>query len=171
MTTLEELNALVPFLQDDADAGLDLVDEGPIVELYHPDAELLTVLDECHFVNWNWHIDGDDSVRTPPRPSSAPPPKRRAIDHLKREVIPGVHCRCRKSRCLKLYCDCYAAGKSCTSTCGCQDCHNFTDAAPRKKEKPCTCKRSHCRTNYCECHAAGRRCTEACRCTGCENCT
>ncbi|XP_010463971.1 PREDICTED: protein tesmin/TSO1-like CXC 4 [Camelina sativa] len=33
-------------------------------------------------------------------------------------------CKCRKSKCLKLYCDCFAAGLYCVEPCSCQDCFN-----------------------------------------------
>ncbi|KFK37897.1 hypothetical protein AALP_AA3G043300 [Arabis alpina] len=33
-------------------------------------------------------------------------------------------CRCRKSKCLKLYCDCFAAGLYCVEPCSCQNCFN-----------------------------------------------
>ncbi|XP_061376159.1 protein tesmin/TSO1-like CXC 2 [Gastrolobium bilobum] len=33
-------------------------------------------------------------------------------------------CRCKKSKCLKLYCECFAAGVYCIEPCSCQDCFN-----------------------------------------------
>ncbi|KAK4277150.1 hypothetical protein QN277_015192 [Acacia crassicarpa] len=33
-------------------------------------------------------------------------------------------CNCKKSKCLKLYCDCFAAGLFCAESCACQDCFN-----------------------------------------------
>lgn len=33
-------------------------------------------------------------------------------------------CNCKKSKCLKLYCDCFAAGVFCLDPCSCQDCFN-----------------------------------------------
>ncbi|KAL7558426.1 hypothetical protein ACA910_015768 [Epithemia clementina (nom. ined.)] len=35
-----------------------------------------------------------------------------------------VPCKCKKSRCLKLYCDCFGANMFCHSGCRCTDCHN-----------------------------------------------
>ncbi|KAG2305960.1 hypothetical protein Bca52824_025708 [Brassica carinata] len=35
-------------------------------------------------------------------------------------------CRCRQSKCLKLYCDCFASGVLCND-CDCADCHNNAD--------------------------------------------
>ncbi|KAK2404794.1 protein tesmin/TSO1 CXC [Trifolium repens] len=36
-------------------------------------------------------------------------------------------CKCKKSRCLKNYCECFAAGVYCTGPCSCQDCSNKGD--------------------------------------------
>ncbi|KAJ8426323.1 hypothetical protein Cgig2_009359 [Carnegiea gigantea] len=33
-------------------------------------------------------------------------------------------CNCKKSKCLKLYCECFAAGVYCMDSCSCQDCFN-----------------------------------------------
>ena len=33
-------------------------------------------------------------------------------------------CNCKKSKCLKLYCDCFAAGGFCGPTCTCVNCAN-----------------------------------------------
>lgn len=34
-------------------------------------------------------------------------------------------CSCRKSHCLKKYCECFQAGIFCGTTCRCKDCRNF----------------------------------------------
>ena len=34
-------------------------------------------------------------------------------------------CNCRNSKCLKRYCDCFAAGIYCTNECKCEECHNL----------------------------------------------
>ncbi|KAJ7569620.1 hypothetical protein O6H91_01G086200 [Diphasiastrum complanatum] len=34
------------------------------------------------------------------------------------------HCKCKKSRCLKLYCECFAAGVYCVDLCTCHECFN-----------------------------------------------
>lgn len=41
--------------------------------------------------------------------------------------IPKFCCNCKKSRCLKLYCDCFAVGKCCTKDCNCINCLNTED--------------------------------------------
>jgi hypothetical protein len=39
-------------------------------------------------------------------------------------VRTGGGCSCRASNCLKRYCECFAAGASCSSSCKCTACHN-----------------------------------------------
>lgn len=41
-------------------------------------------------------------------------------------------CGCRKSHCLKLYCDCFAVGKMCTSGCACIECLNHSSSSKRQ---------------------------------------
>lgn len=36
-----------------------------------------------------------------------------------------VPCNCKKSKCLKLYCECFAAGLMCMKECNCCDCNNL----------------------------------------------
>ena len=38
-------------------------------------------------------------------------------------------CRCKRSRCKKKYCECYAASLECTTNCVCKDCDNGNDTA------------------------------------------
>ena len=33
-------------------------------------------------------------------------------------------CKCKKSKCLKMYCECFAAGLLCNEGCRCLDCSN-----------------------------------------------
>jgi hypothetical protein len=42
-----------------------------------------------------------------------------------------IRCKCKKSRCLKLYCDCFAILKYCDGSCSCTDCHNDESQAHR----------------------------------------
>ena len=46
-------------------------------------------------------------------------------------------CHCKKSMCLKLYCECFAAGGICKDACKCRDCHNndSTEEFKRDREK------------------------------------
>ena len=81
-------------------------------------------------------------------------------------------CKCSKSRCLKLYCECFAASQFCGEACRCESCANTEAqseavfAARAKvehrfgKTEGCTCAKSKCLKKYCECFKAEVR---ACR--------
>ncbi|XP_010546609.1 PREDICTED: protein tesmin/TSO1-like CXC 4 isoform X2 [Tarenaya hassleriana] len=49
--------------------------------------------------------------------------ERKQLDGLD-ESVSCKRCKCRRSKCLKLYCDCFAAGLYCIEPCSCQDCFN-----------------------------------------------
>ncbi|XP_050372307.1 protein tesmin/TSO1-like CXC 2 [Argentina anserina] len=54
---------------------------------------------------------------------SSPKKKRRKAE-LTGEGEACKRCNCKKSKCLKLYCECFAAGVYCIEPCSCQDCFN-----------------------------------------------
>ena len=79
-------------------------------------------------------------------------------------VVGAMNCNCRKSRCLKLYCECFALGRVCGTKCNCLDCcNNQMNEAMKKRglqqrveteEKKtqikgpgCNCRKSHCKKN------------------------
>ncbi|XP_020685601.1 uncharacterized protein LOC110101867 [Dendrobium catenatum] len=43
------------------------------------------------------------------------------------EIEGQKRCNCKRSKCLKLYCDCFAAGMFCNKTCSCQGCSNNSE--------------------------------------------
>lgn len=107
-----------------------------------------------------------------------------------------VTCNCKKSKCLKLYCECFHALKYC-SGCNCYDCENRvgndeireaviatikernpdafdskmkSDASGVKQHNNgCHCKRSACLKKYCECFSLAIPCGVKCRCLKCQN--
>lgn len=100
-------------------------------------------------------------------------------------------CTCKKTSCLKMYCECFSSGLGCTAECGCLNCHNHSEheelitrarevAKHRFKQayynpldgsvkKRCHCKKTQCRKKYCECYNMGLECNDLCKCEGCEN--
>ena len=107
-------------------------------------------------------------------------------------------CTCKKSYCLRLYCDCFSKGLLCGSDCACSGCHNNSDnidirdtmmketieknplafSSKYKKLKNdekilhsrgCNCSKTGCVKKYCECFNAGTGCSRLCRCTNCKN--
>ena len=92
-------------------------------------------------------------------------------------------CTCKKSRCLKLYCDCFARKVLCTSRCTCEPCENKSETSEAlikarnlakssgafEKLDCCTCKNSRCLRKYCLCFSNAKPCTDKCSCTNCSN--
>ncbi|WCJ23836.1 Tesmin/TSO1-like CXC domain-containing protein [Euphorbia peplus] len=52
---------------------------------------------------------------------NSPKKKRRKVEG---EIEGCKRCNCKKSKCLKLYCECFAAGVYCIEPCSCQECFN-----------------------------------------------
>lgn len=51
------------------------------------------------------------------------------------EIRHAKGCNCKKSNCLKKYCECYQAGIKCTDLCKCDSCKNNEGATITKKKK------------------------------------
>jgi Tesmin/TSO1-like CXC domain, cysteine-rich domain len=98
-------------------------------------------------------------------------------------------CKCSKTKCLKLYCDCFSQGKYCKD-CNCKDCHNNLDHKEERdliiektkiknpgafrvdisdNYKICHCTKSFCLKKYCECLQNNKACNPNCKCKQCKN--
>lgn len=105
-------------------------------------------------------------------------------------------CNCKKSKCLKLYCECFQRRIYCNDDCKCMECLNTgrtedlrqvaiqstiernpqafeskfeRRAGKRSHNAGCNCKKSACLKKYCECFQAGVACGTNCKCSNCKN--
>jgi len=136
-----------------------------------------------------------------PKDSKKHRPKKQVLEKrpngIKQKQL--VQCNCKKSKCLRLYCECFAKGLICGVDCNCSDCHNSTELEdlrglivqetleknpfafkPKYKKlntdqqkmlhsRGCNCSKTGCVKKYCECYNAGTGCSRLCRCTNCKN--
>jgi len=107
-----------------------------------------------------------------------------------RTILKG--CNCKKTNCLKFYCECFASGKVCGTDCNCTECRNvesnqnerqevvlkimrkhplsiIRNAKDSRIEVGCNCKKTSCQRNYCFCFRRGLKCNNQCQCIDCCN--
>lgn len=104
-----------------------------------------------------------------------------------------IRCCCAKTKCVKMYCECFRNHTHCSVNCGCtKDCLNnkrkqrlrkglvpslksfgpidtINKLSSSKEERGCTCKKSSCLKKYCDCFMFGVKCSEKCSCLRCGN--
>lgn len=92
----------------------------------------------------------EDQSKTPQ--SQMPEAKAKDSPNLKGEAFPlqgsGFPCNCKKSKCLKLYCECFSKGRLCSSLCNCTDCCN--------REPDCKLRKLALRNTYLKSHKADK---------------
>uniref|UniRef100_A0A0D9Y188 CRC domain-containing protein n=1 Tax=Leersia perrieri TaxID=77586 RepID=A0A0D9Y188_9ORYZ len=87
------------------------------------------------------------------------------------------HCSCKKSKCLKLYCECFHAGVFCSDPCSCQGCLNkpsnmeavLSIREQIESRNPLAFAPKVIRTEPGQELAGGVGCSVNCRCEGCKN--
>lgn len=122
-----------------------------------------------------------------------------ASEQLRKQLEMAKSCSCPRSRCIKLYCECFQSGRKCTGKCSCKKCkNNVYESGPEgartraiqnilsrnpyafQKNKPisdrnknvgvvCRCVKSRCLKLYCDCFQRGKFCTNNCMCVTCLN--
>ena len=102
-------------------------------------------------------------------------------------------CNCKKSKCIRGYCECFSNGAFCGKNCRCQNCQNHANPndskaslesqlqqkhrlnlqrnfhQKRNKVIICNCSKSHCQKNYCPCFKAKQPCGIYCKCINCHH--
>lgn len=122
--------------------------------------------------------------------------RQKKLPALKKDKQVFSRCRCKRSQCMRLHCQCFQNQGFCSPLCKCLNCLNTSDNSELKKfviskmklidpsafeekitkvdgveginSKGCSCKIG-CNRNYCECFKLQVGCSPICRCEGCKN--
>lgn len=78
-------------------------------------------------------------LKLPPKKKKSPDKEARAtspteIDNIHKEDVQHMGCTCKRTKCLKLYCQCFGIKIHCGSNCRCTECHNTTEYEQERKD-------------------------------------
>ena len=112
---------------------------------------------------------------------------KKIIEKVKEKKIKNIKCKCKRSKCLKNYCECFSNGKYCDN-CKCNNCLNNENNIQKiekikqilyiksqsknlnnSNEIICKCTKNNCQKKYCECYKNKTICNKMCKCISCKN--
>ena len=102
----------------------------------------------------------------------------------------NLTCKCKRIKCIKLYCECFRSNLQCNKDCLCFNCKNIKkklsieiqeevksvvinnkieNIKKNKIKIICKCNKSNCSNNYCPCFSKNMKCNLECNCKDCKN--
>jgi len=108
------------------------------------------------------------------------------IEKKKDNILENIKCNCKRTKCLKNYCECFSKGIYCNN-CKCTNClNNEKNIEKIQKAKQilyiksqtknninnnifCKCTKNNCQRKYCKCYKNKFPCNKNCKCVSCKN--
>ena len=132
--------------------------------------ESIEMIDDCFSLK---RMEMDDNIQNPFE----------STEDSEKTISMKKGCNCKKTRCLRMYCECFLNHTLCGPECNCEGCHNTADNIEEinstmvkvgKKYSArtlpgCNCHKTSCQRNYCSCYKNGLGCSDLCQCVDCKN--